>query len=198
MTIRRIRGKVSTPEELKQHVYLTYGTLMDEGIDRMASDIQFSDSDVFFDLGSGIGNVCDRIFKTSDIRKCVGIEYDEDRYLESVPLSSEHGRRKLAFIHGNFMHQDWSEATVLFMDSIMFSDKTLREIEHKALTTCPNLRYLISMKKMPSDTKLAHLKTVPVNASWGLSQYHMYDTSPYIRPSPRIDTPVRYINYMGL
>ena len=62
-TVHYYGGRKSTPEQLKQHVYLTYGTISDQGIDTFVKDVQLTESDVFYDLGSGIGNVCDRVFK---------------------------------------------------------------------------------------------------------------------------------------
>lgn len=170
----QIWGKRSTPEELKQHVYLTYGLISDGGIDMFLNDISLTKRDVFYDLGSGVGNVCDRVFKTTPVRKCVGIEYDRVRYNESLQLSKQNTTRQMKFIHGNFMYQDWSDATVLFMDSIMFTFETLQKIEHKARTTCPNLRYVISMKKLPSNSSFKYLKTEKVNVSWGSSEYNLY------------------------
>lgn len=139
------------------------------------NDVQLNKNDVFYDLGSGVGNVCQHVFKTTNVRKCVGIEYDNDRFLESKKLEKTKGQRQMTFIQGNFMHQDWSDATVLFMDSIMFNDDTLQQIEHKALTTCPHLRYVISMKQLPSTTALQYVKTVKnIKVSWGSSQYNVY------------------------
>lgn len=173
-TKRQIWGKRSTPEELKQHVYLTYGTISNEGIDMFLQDVPLNENDVFYDLGSGVGNVCDHVFKKTPVRKCVGIEYDNDRFLESKELAKKEGKRQMTFIQGNFMHQDWSDATVLFMDSIMFSEDTLKQIEHKALTTCQHLRYVISMEKLPPTTALLHVKRVNIKVSWGSSQYNVY------------------------
>lgn len=171
---QQIWGKSSTPNELKQHVYLTYRTISDEGIDAFVRDIGITKDDVFYDLGSGVGNVCDRVFKTTYVRKCVGIEYDNDRYNYSVPLNRRTSSREVRFIQGNFMDQDWSDATILFMDSIMFSEDTLKEIEIKARQSCPHLRYVISMKSLPNSTQWTHLKTVKVKVSWGSSQYNLY------------------------
>lgn len=176
---RQIWGKVSTSDQLNQHVYLTYGTISNAGIDKFLEDVRppLDANDVFFDLGSGVGNVCDRVFARTNVRKCVGIEYDHDRYAVSSALS-RHGQRQVTFIQGNFMDQDWSDATVLFMDSIMFSNDTLQQIEYKALATCPRLRYVISMKRLPSTTALHFLKTIDVKVSWGVSTCNLYRVAP--------------------
>ena len=54
----QIWGKSSTSEELEQHIYLTYGTISDEGIKKLLDDIhKLNSDDVFYDLGSGIGKM---------------------------------------------------------------------------------------------------------------------------------------------
>ena len=112
--------------------------------------------------------------KTTRVQKCVGIEYDQQRYEASVPLTQQTTHREMIFVQGNFMHQNISDATVVFMDSIMFKDHTLLDIETNLLSTCQNLRYVVSMKKLPESTQLQYIKKVAIPASWGQSQYHLY------------------------
>jgi len=159
---------------LDEHVYLTYGTISDAGIDRFVGDMSLNRHDVFYDLGSGVGNVCDRVFWTTPVKKCVGIEYVKEQYMKSLELACTHGERQLLFIHGNFMHEDISDATVVFMDSIMFSHKTFEKIEDELLSKCKYLRYVVSMRALPSTTNLKFIKTEMVPASWGMSQYNLY------------------------
>lgn len=158
----------------KRHIYPTYGTILPAGIDRLIADLQLTPSDVFYDLGSGIGNVCTQVFAQTPVRKCVGIEQNPRRHAKATPRS-EPGR-SLQFRCANFAHEDISDATVLFMDSVMFSGDTLTMLEHKALA-CPRLRYYVSMKKMPPTTTLLYHHTRKVPVSWGQSQYHVYRTN---------------------
>jgi hypothetical protein len=165
-------GQESTPEE---HVYPTYGIILDQGIDKFVNDVKPTGSDVFYDLGSGNGNVCVRVYNTTPVKKCVGIECDQQRYKASVPLAQQTKHRKMIFVKGNFIHHNISDATIVFMDSIMFTDDTLMYIETNLLSTCQNLRYVISMKKLPESTQLQYIKEVAIPTSWGQSQYHLYN-----------------------
>jgi hypothetical protein len=173
----------------KDHVYLTYGTISKKGVRQLLKDIPLSANDVFYDLGSGIGNVCMQVFQESRVKKCVGIEYDIERHNHALEdareasdvsdvsdVSKRETGRDLQFRNENFMQSDISDATVLFTDSIMFSLKTLRQLETKVRASCPNLRYFVSMRKLPKSTALSynHMRYVP--ASWGKSHYYVYAT----------------------
>lgn len=174
----QIWGKNSTSEELKQHIYLTYGTISDEGIKKLLDDIhKLNSEDVFYDLGSGVGNVCKYVFENTNVGKCVGIEYDKDRYSISKELEKTVGARQMIFKQGNFFDRDWSDATVIFTDSIMFSDDTLRKMINKAKEKCKNLKYFISMKKLPENDYLTYIKTENIKVSWGTSTYNIYKTN---------------------
>ena len=115
---KKIWNKQNTPHELNNNVNLLYGFIKDEGIKTILARITLHPTDVFYDLGSGVGNVCKYVFDHSSVKKCVGIEYDEDRYLESLPLVKKESNRLLTYEHGNFLDKNWSDATVIFMDSI--------------------------------------------------------------------------------
>ena len=65
------------------------------------------------------------------------------------------------------------DATIIFTDSIMFSDSLLKQIENMAYSS-PNLRYLISMKKLPKSDKFELLETASCEASWSTSQINIY------------------------
>lgn len=174
----RIWGKSSTSEELQQGVYLTYGTISDEGIQKLLNDIHtLTNKDVFYDLGSGIGNVCKYVFDNTNVGKCVGIEYDNDRYSISKGLERTTANKQMVFKQGNFLEQNWSDATVIFTDSIMFSKETLRKMIQKAKDECKNLKYFISMKKLPRDDYLTYIKTENIKVSWGTSIYNVYKTN---------------------
>jgi len=75
----------------KRHIYPTYGTILPAGIDRLIADLQLTPSDVFYDLGSGIGNVCTQVFAQTPVRKCVGIEQIPDATPRPPPAASRGG-----------------------------------------------------------------------------------------------------------
>lgn len=172
---RQIGGKSNTPAETQNNVNLLYGTIKDEAIARVLGSITLNESDVFYDLGSGIGNVCDYVFRNTKVQKCVGIEYDDDRFLESLHLCQKSGNRVVTFEHGNFLKKNWADGTVFFMDSIGYSDDTLAKIQQKIKESSPGFRYLLSMKKLKIHRNLrllTKINNLPV--SWGTSQCYVY------------------------
>ena len=157
----------------KDHVYLTYGEILPESVSLLINDIQYIDSnDVFYDLGSGTGKVCLQFINETEVKKSCGIEFDKKRYDESLNLLSK-TNKNLQFINTNFIDYDFSDATIIFTDSIMFSDETLSILENKAYH-CPNLKYFISMKKL-NNKKLKLIKErTDIKVTWGTSQYYIY------------------------
>lgn len=156
-----------------KHIYLTYGEIIPESIRLLINDISPIDiNDVFYDLGSGTGKVCLQILQETNVKKSCGIEYDKKRYDDSTKLINDTGKQ-LYFINNNFIDIDISDATIIFTDSIMFSNETLDIIEKKAYD-CPNLKYLISMKQLkPKFLKLINSR-LNIKVTWGTSQYYIY------------------------
>ena len=51
--------------------------------------------DVFYDLGSGAGNICLRVFMCTPVRKVVGIEFDAKRHTRALTAAAQlHSRRR--------------------------------------------------------------------------------------------------------
>ena len=161
------------------HIYQTYGTILNTSIDDMITIIGIKQDDIFYDLGSGIGNVCFKMLLSANVKKAVGYEivasryklanYIKDAFIRDYPQYDG----KVQFKLQNFsklLDKGKLDATILFTDSIMFSIETLKLVVNIA-NQCPNLRYLISMKKIPF---LHELKNIECIASWGKSQYYVY------------------------
>ena len=108
------------------------------------------------------------------VRKCVGIELVHAR-ARQAPESQREGTRLLAFHCGDFTTFDCCDATVLFTNSVAFSQATLRMLATKA-AGCASLRAFVSMKRLeeplPAHLELSHSRDV--EASWGPSQFCVY------------------------
>ena len=134
---------------------------------------------MYFTIWVPVWETCKYVFDHSLVMKCVGIEYDEDRYLESLPLVKKESNRFLTFEHGNFLDKNWSDATIIFMDSIGYTTDTLEKIEQKICATCLSIRYILSMKKLSTVSVFRLIKHIPnIPASWGLSQCYVYVKPP--------------------
>ena len=141
------------------HVYLTYGTISQEGVAQLISDLRVGPDNVFYDLGSGLGQVCMQVFQEAKVRKSVGIELNEQRHnlakLNEKRSTGARGLfRELLFRNENFAETDFSDATVIFCASITFSYETLFLLAEKA-ARCLRLRYFVSMKRLREPLHLA-------------------------------------------
>lgn len=166
------------------NVFLTYGTVTNKCIDDMINHLSIGPDDIFYDFGSGIGNVCFKMAMTAGVKKSMGIEISGSRVtianaiLERLRKEREDIQNKeIGFIEGNFVDYEslgmLNDATVIFTDSIMYSQETLEILESIAANS-PNLRYFVSMKSSFNNKILEHVERRDCRASWSMSQYNVY------------------------
>jgi len=163
------------------NVNVIYGEPCAYELDTLISRLDINENDVFYDLGSGNGNVCATFLFSTPIKKSIGIELSSDRHNEAIRIKSEIQKnysnqlenKQLEYIHDNFMNYDYANATIVFMDSVLFTDKTLHEIEN-ILIKAPNIKYLISMKAKYNPIHFKLKETLNIKATWGKSVIYIY------------------------
>jgi len=67
----------------------TYGEIKPESLAELAEYINFTQDDVFYDFGSGVGKVTIQIFLTTPAKKSVGIELSDTRYNNAQKVRKE-------------------------------------------------------------------------------------------------------------
>jgi hypothetical protein len=166
-------------ENLETWISLTYGEILPKSVRLLIHDINSIDkidkTDVFCDLGSGTGKVCLQFLEETNIEKSCGIELNRKRYNKSIKLKKKYSnsKKKLFYIHSNFINVNISDATIIFTNSIMFSNRILNIIEKKSFN-CKKLKFLISMKPLnPKFLKLIK-KRLNIPVTWGKSEYYIY------------------------
>jgi hypothetical protein len=133
-----IRKKYVSPAALKQHLVkntkwniesLTYSNTPSEMVDKLIDLLQLSYSDVFVDIGSGIGSVVMLVNRTIGCRKCIGIEIVPERHLIAEELNKALGLKNdgvIEWIHGDFREGTHSaaiqEGTAFYVDNTHFSN----------------------------------------------------------------------------
>ena len=140
----------STVTDISKNEYseTLYGELLPSSLhDIIKSYLQkIDESDVIYDLGSGVGKVVIQFALETKARKCVGIELGLRRHQASLEAhkklledrsiisSSENSlEHRIAFVHGNIMEDDWSDSTVLFINAFVFSEEIMDYIEKKVV-----------------------------------------------------------------
>jgi len=185
-------NKIKTPNLEKTDIILIhndnpevkviYGEVCGYEVDNLIKELNINESDVFYDLGSGNGHVCATVLFGSNCKKCVGIELSETRHNEGIRIKdliyNNHPDKvvdkELVLINDNFMNYNYDDATIVFMDSVFYEDKTINEIE-KRFKDNPNFRCLVSMKSYYNPVHLKFVKTININASWGQSTLYLYE-----------------------
>ena len=138
-------------------------------------------NDVFYDLGSGNGNVCCQFLVTTPMKKAVGIELSNGRHDEAIRIKKEITTKypellqgkKLEYINKNFMDVDIGDATIVYTDDVLFEDKITRDIEKRAYE-CPNIKYFINMKQGYKPRYFSIFKRLSIMATWGLSRISIF------------------------
>jgi hypothetical protein len=157
----------------KQKIFLTYGEILYPGINAMITNLDINDNDVFYDLGSGIGKVALQVFLKTSVKKACGIEASDARHrcAEKIykSVKKEYSElfvkeRELESIQGNFLLHPIQEATIIFCDSVCFSEEVLKDIG-AILNDCSKLKHVISSKPIPLE-KLSIAKTLELECSW--------------------------------
>ena len=156
----------------KQKIFLTYGEILYPGINTVITNLSVNNNDVFYDLGSGIGKIALQIFLKTSIKKAYGIEASDARHRCAKKIYNVVKRefsglfaeeRELESVQGNFLLHSIQDATIVFCDSVCFSEEVLKEIG-VMLNNCPQLRCVVSSKPIPF--KLPVEKTLELECSW--------------------------------
>ena len=181
------------------HVFPLYGTIKRSGVRALLADLarvlgsSLGEDDVFFDLGSGVGNVVRQVSKAPDgAGRCVGIEFDAQRHARALVRAAalndkqaagaapSTAQREMLFLCEDFSHSDLRSATVIFTNSIAFGRATLLLLADKA-AAAPVLRAFVSTRKLPPGAAalqcLILVLARSVQASWGKTQYYIYVTA---------------------
>jgi len=80
----------------------------------LIDQVKFSQDDVFFDLGSGLGQVVGLVNILTGVR-CLGIEYQPAYYAYAVQMASDIGLRYTTFLNADAQEADYAEGSVFFM-----------------------------------------------------------------------------------
>lgn len=162
----------------------TYGEMDPRGIDTLLRNLGgLNNSDVFFDLGSGLGKVVLQVFLSSSASRCVGVELSTARFrfadealkilrhrFSSLDVAFQ--GRSLEFEQEDVLKADFSKATVIWLGSLAFTGKLMAGIAKRILETVEGRCTIVSMLEFPKealskgDRKLVKRETWSVQVRW--------------------------------
>jgi len=139
--------------------------------------------DVFYDLGCGGGKTVFAIAYAYQIKTAHGIELlpalhdcceqqliKFDAFLQSRP---EHNY-KINFVHGDFLLQDISDATIIYLNATGLFADAWDQMQQQLLTVKPGCKIILNTKKLATD-QFELLDETQRMMSWGPSTVRIYE-----------------------
>lgn len=157
----------------------TYGEISFIPFIALLSQTDINKNTVFYDLGSGVGKAvlaCSMVFK---VKKSIGIELFTNLYecaeKQKIKLKSypEYTNLQIEFINDNFLKSDFSDATLIFINSAAFIGETWDKLNNK-LENLQTPLTVISISKKINAKKFKMLKTTYIEMSWGVAMAYIY------------------------
>ncbi|KAK3262705.1 hypothetical protein CYMTET_28451 [Cymbomonas tetramitiformis] len=156
---------------------LTYGETTDaEFVSRL---LLLKSDDVFYDLGSGRGQVVLQIAEAGLAQKAAGIELVQRRH-RIAQLTNKQLGSPAEFTCGDILTHDASDATKVYMTNSTFEEKMNIAIATRFadITAFPNLQMVATTNRLPlgianvTNLFLQRVSAVPVN--WGIERAPLF------------------------
>lgn len=165
-----------------QKICVTYGELLFSSLKHLLSTLDLNEDDVLLDMGAGLGKLVMMSFYLGPMRYVRGIEGSLSLYEQSLPPLSRlkedcpalfTGLRHISLEYGNFLDADLSDVTVAYSCSTCFSQSLLFEMGYQ-FNKFKNIRYVLSLRPIPSLTRLKFKRVIEVECSWDSALCYVY------------------------
>lgn len=150
----------------------TYGEITYQSAKKILDDLNIIPSDVFYDLGSGIGKLNIQVFLTTPVKKVVGIELSPTRFKYAHDIQEKlkkegaiKNSRILSFLKEDITQADLSDATIIYMCSTCFSDELMKKLLDKLSKLKKGLK-VITLKKFPENKVFNLIKSYTLPMTW--------------------------------
>lgn len=166
----------------KEKIYLTYGEIKVPSLNDLVKICDLTESDVFYDMGSGIGKVNCHFFLKSPIRASYGVEFNKERSDDARKIKAEIerelpeaflGGRQLEFYQDNMLTIDISESTVIMLCSTCYGEDLMQGLSDQINKNCPKIRHVFSLKQIP-NFNIPLREAFLVDCSWGKTKSKLY------------------------
>ncbi len=151
----------------------TYGEITYEGAQQLIDYLKLKSTDVFYDLGCGIGKFVVQVYLDSPVRKTVGIELAPKRYnyAQSIKRTMKEQQlfkpgHLLFFKQENIKNTNLSDATHVFMCSTCFSNKLMKALTDNIIRHAQPNTTIITLKRLPQDDRFTLETTMSIPMTW--------------------------------
>ena len=149
----------------------------------------------FIDLGSGTGKCVLAFSLIKPFNKCIGIEYLENLFKLSNEMKKNYDKNienifnsyknlfdnfnkvnNLIFIHGDFLKENWKDASIILANSTCFSQELMTKIAIKANNDCKKGTIIITFTKklIALNNQWQHFKSFKRLMTWGIATIFIY------------------------
>lgn len=155
-----------------RHKGLVYGELTPSGVQQMLKYLKLTESDVFYDFGSGVGKVVLQVAATVPVKKCVGIEIVRSRYEASQKVLKEAKAQgvllagQTTFRHENLFDSDAKGATVVYVASTCFNDRMMQSLALKISSSSRPVTLITLQNFFRKHRGLDFVDTIDLQATW--------------------------------
>lgn len=159
------------------------GEVLPQSVSKLLGFMSLTANDIFLDLGSGAGKIVAQVFLQTEVKKALGVEIVSPLYKQAqqaaamiqteLPVFYEN-ERVLRFVQGDFLQEPWLNATVVFINSICFTQKML-VLLGKKINQSPTIRLVLTLRPIPTLTRLSFKKVISVEGSWDSALCYLYE-----------------------
>lgn len=160
----------------------TYGELTIDGLKHLLYSID-TNHKIFYDLGSGKGNVVLYAVKNfPKLKKCKGIEFHDERHQEAKQLLNKNPKYldKIEFIHGDILKESLKDGDIFYISNLCFNEKTNKSLYNKLNKDLKNNSIVFCSK--PLMNKLKSIPKTTVKQTW----WEKSDIFQYIKSNNRL------------
>lgn len=177
-----VYANLQATQSKAQCVAETNGEILPMSMSKLLSLVSLNESDVFVDLGSGRGKVVTQVFLTTSVKKAVGIEVRPDLHSQAVAAATRiqaelpafyESNRGLNFLLGSMFDIPFSDATVLWVNSVCFAPDMLVQLA-KIINAFGAIHTVLALRPIPNLKKLNFKRSVRVECSWDTALCYIY------------------------
>lgn len=159
----------------------TGGEMLYPSVNKLIHLMQIRDNDVVVDLGSGIGQVVLQFFLLTNAKEVIGIEIIPSQHDQALLALSQCKEdlpalftdRQATFLQGSFFDIPFTEASVIFLNSVCFTQEMLLKLA-VLLNAMANLRIVLSTRPLYGLT-LRLKKIIKIECSWDSALCYCYE-----------------------
>ncbi len=158
-----------------------YGELYYYSVIKILNYLNITSVDHFLDIGSGLGKIVFQVFLTTQVASVTGIEINNNRSVIANKIKQKiatqlpeiFNNRNLNLIHGDFLHYDFNNITIIYLCCTVFSTELLSKIIEK-INTMDKVKKIISFRLLPNLNNFKLIKKIFVHGDWDYVACYLY------------------------